>query len=227
MSTEALFNLAATGFDQDRRDLIPCYDDLYNTAVDIVPYHSERELRILDLGAGTGILSEKFAEKYVRSQLSLVDISAKLLNMAEKKLSAKFPGRISFTLMDYASSPFTGTYDLVVSALSIHQLNDTAKTQLFQKILRHLEPGGVLVNCDQVRGENDFAEKFYLHKWLQQVRENGVSEQVLQHTLERMKEDTRSPLSSQLGWLAKAGFSDITTWYKYYSFVVFSGTKKV
>lgn len=227
MSIEAIFNLGATAYDRDRRVLIPCYDDFYSTAVDVVPYHSERELRILDIGAGTGILSEKFAAKYVRSQLTLVDISANMLDMADQRLSQKFPGRVSFTLMDYAKAPFTGNFDLVVSALSIHHLSDEAKSQLFQKIHRHLEPGGFFVNCDQVRGENDFAQKCFKHKWLLQVRENGVSEQVLQQTLDRMQKDKMSPLSSQLRWLDEAGFEDITTWYKNYSFVVFSGTKKL
>ena len=70
------------------------------------------------------------------------------------------------------------------------------------------------------------AEKMYQNNWLQQVRENGVSEQLLGQVLERMKEDRMSPLTNQLSWLDMAGFVDITTWYKNYSFVVYSGSKK-
>jgi tRNA (cmo5U34)-methyltransferase len=32
-------------------------------------------------------------------------------------------------------------------------------------------------------------------------------------------------LDDQFLWLRQAGFTDIGTWYRYYNFVVFSGTK--
>lgn len=32
-------------------------------------------------------------------------------------------------------------------------------------------------------------------------------------------------LDGQFLWLRQAGFTDIDTWYRYYNFAVFSGTK--
>ncbi|HBG20613.1 MAG TPA: class I SAM-dependent methyltransferase, partial [Desulfobulbaceae bacterium] len=54
---------------------------------------------------------------------------------------------------------------------------------------------------------------------------SGISEEALDAARKRMQEDKMSPLSSQLDWLGKAGFDDITAWYQYYSFVIYSGTK--
>lgn len=225
MSIESVFGTIAADYDRSRKQLIPCYDDFYDIATEIVPYHPDRELRVLDIGAGTGILSDYFAAKYPRAQFTLLDISPQMLDIAKQRLADKYPGRISFVVLDYGSSELRGRYDLVVSALSIHHLAEEDKAQLFKKIHRILEPGGFFINADQVLGENEVSEKLYQTKWLEKVRANGVDEETLLGALERMKEDKMSTLTSQLTWLKDAGFTDVTTWYQHYSFTVFSGRK--
>ena len=42
---------------------------------------------------------------------------------------------------------------------------------------------------------------------------------------ERMREDRMATLAVQLQWLQQAGFVDISTWYRYYNFAIFSGSK--
>lgn len=227
MSIDKVFDENAEDYDSARKQLIPCYDDFYQTAIEVIPYQLERELRILDIGAGTGILSEKLLDRYPRSTITLIDASAKMLAMAEKRLSVKYQNRVSYNLLNYADSEIKGTYDLIVSALSIHHLNDYEKERFYHKVHNILEQGGFFINCDQVLGENDVAEKLYHHNWLQQVRNRGVSEIALIQALERMKEDKMSTLSAQLDWLRKVDFIDITVWYKSFSFVVFSGTKNI
>ena len=51
----ATFDGAAGGYDEQRRKLIPCFDDFYGTAVSLAETRESRP-RILDLGAGTGLL---------------------------------------------------------------------------------------------------------------------------------------------------------------------------
>jgi tRNA (cmo5U34)-methyltransferase len=41
-----------------------------------------------------------------------------------------------------------------------------------------------------------------------------------------MKEDKMSTLADQVQWLKDAGFVHVNSWFKHYSFVVFSGTKE-
>ena len=214
-------------YDEEERLLIPCYDDFYNTAVAIIPFQSDRELRILDLGPGSGILSEKLARRYSRAQFTLIDGSASRLGKAEIRLSPKYSDRISYRYKNVAESPLKGTFDLVVSALCIHNLSDKEKRSLYTKIFKQLEPGGIFIHCDKVLGENAFAERLYRRLWLASVQVTGIEEHRLQQVLERMQDEQKSPLSRQLQWLEKIGFSDITTWYQYYNFVVFSGTKIV
>ena len=48
----------AAGYDDPRRRLIPPFDAFYGTAVDALGLAAHRPSRVLDLGAGTGLLSE-------------------------------------------------------------------------------------------------------------------------------------------------------------------------
>ena len=225
MNIQKVFDSSAEGYDLDRRRLIPCYEDFYSIPLDIIPFHQERELRVLDLGAGTGLLSAGLAARYPRAQLVLVDLSPAMLQMAEKRFSGSDAGRVTFRLMDYAKQPLKGTFDLIISALSVHHLTDNEKQTLFNNAFKILEPGGLFINADQVLGENAVAEKIYKRSWLKQVRTLGISEKSLAAAQERMKEDRMSPLSSQLTWLLQAGFADVTVWYQYFSFAVYSATK--
>lgn len=225
MSIQEKFNRSADKYDSDRRLLIPCFDDLYTIPFEIIAFHQDRELRVLDLGAGTGLLSAKVAEFYPRAQLTLVDFSPAMLLIAEKRFLADGANRVQFQVFDYGKEPLKGTYDLIISALSIHHLEDHAKAKLFQKIHDALEPGGLFINADQVQGENAVAEKICTRTWLRKVRESGISEASLNEALSRMKEDRMSPLSCQLDWLEQAGFIDVSVWYRYYSFVIYSATK--
>ncbi len=225
MSIQELFDRSSETYDRDRRQLIPCYDDFYTIPVEIIPFHQDRELRVLDLGAGTGLLSAAVASRYPRALLTLVDLSPAMLRVAEQRFAGKDGERATFQVLNYCEKPLKGTYDLVVSALSIHHLADTAKIDLFGKIHTILEPGGMFINADLVLGENAVTEKICYHTWLKKVREKGIQEEALNAALERTKEDRLSPLSSQMDWLREAGFIDVANWYRYYSFAVFSGTK--
>ncbi|WKL01736.1 hypothetical protein Q0F98_35615 [Paenibacillus amylolyticus] len=55
-SVKQLFDKVAQDYDVQRKQLIPCFDDFYGIALDLMesPLDSPR---ILDLGAGTGLLS--------------------------------------------------------------------------------------------------------------------------------------------------------------------------
>ena len=225
MKIMEVFSKYADAYDNARRTLIPCHDDFYRVALDIIPFARERELRILDLGAGTGYFAAQIARRYPHAQMLLIDISAEMLQVAAQKIDQLDHNRICFLTADYLHADFHGTYDLVVSSLSIHHLTDAEKILLYKRILSVLEPGGAFINCDQIKGDSTYADKLFHHTWLQQVRANGVDDKSLHAALERMQEDRPAPLGLQLGWLQDIGFSDVTSWYQYYGFAVFSGRK--
>ncbi len=223
----ALFDAAAPDYDGERRMLVPGFDDFYGAAVGSIPFDGDEPLRVLDLGAGTGILSAMIAGRFPNSRVTLVDISVEMLRVARRRF-AKEPGRFEFRVMDHARKPLPGrprAYDLVVSALSIHHLTHGDKRELFEKVHGALSNGGWFVNADQVLGPTPEAEEEYQVDWLRRVREAGIGEEELSAALTRMKADKNTTLEAQMEWLREAGFGSVECSYENGRFAVYGGLK--
>jgi tRNA (cmo5U34)-methyltransferase len=223
LSVDAPFDEAA-GYDRARRQLVPDLDGFYGAALQSVPFGRDARIRVLDLGAGTGLLSSMVAERFPRSRVTLVDLSVEMLRVARRRFVGE-PGRFEFRNMDYARKPLPLGYDLVVSALSIHHLTNGDKKELFERIHDALADGGYFVNADQVQGETPEEETSYREWWLRRVREAGVSDGDLDAALSRMRADRNATLRAQLGWLVEAGFGVVRCAYSEHRFAVYGGRK--
>ena len=227
MTFGTVFDAAAGDYDRARRQLVPGFDGFYGAALESVPFGRSEAIRVLDLGAGSGLLGAMVAERFPRSRVTLVDLSVEMLRVARRRLSGE-PGRFEFRNMDYARKALPGGpggYDLVVSALSIHHLTHGDKKELFEKVYESLAEGGHFVNADQVQGETPEEEARYGEWWLGRVREAGVAEEDLDAALARMRADRNATLGTQLGWLEDAGFEEVRCSYKDHRFAVYNGRK--
>ena len=221
MSISAKFNKYAERYDQSRQKLIPCYSDFYKTIIKVIPFASSTPLSVADLGAGTGLLSKQILKAFPQSNMTLVDISEEMLNVAKSRLNLY--SNIDYQLSDYSQELPSGNYDLIVSSLSIHHLSDKNKKKLFRGIKESLNPNGMFINADQVLGETEEIENLYHSTWLSEVKKNGITETELSEALDRMKEDKMASLSSQIEWLKESGFSEVNCWYQNLRFAVYSG----
>ena len=224
MSVEKAFNKYAMVYDQTRRQFIPCFDDFYAMALELIPGTKGSPPRILDLGAGTGLVSSMVLERFPKAELVLADISDAMLDQAKERFKG-IDADLSFLVKDYAKYFPVGPFDVVISALSIHHLDHDEKQILFGQIHNQLKPGGIFINADQALGKTKAIDAYYMKCWFRKVRESGISDGEMDQGKERMKEDKMSLLDDQLIWLEQAGFSEVNCWYKYYNFVVYSGTK--
>jgi len=218
--TKNAFDTTASEYDKDRFRLIPGHESFYRWAVDLIPSDASR---ILDLGAGSGLMTELVKRRFPEASIHLIDFSGPMLDLARRRFG-KNP-RITYEQADYLEASFPKKLDAVVSSLSIHHLSDTQKKKIFRKIHAALASGGVFVNAEQVAGPTKNLDKQYKDKWLLQIRKAGATETQIKQALFRMREDRCSTVEDQLKWMRAAGFSDADCWFKEGRFAVLSAVR--
>ena len=219
-TTQTIFDITAPTYDADRAKLIPCFDAFYRRTTDLIAHDAKL---ILDLGAGTGLLSQFVRQWYPDAHIVLADLSEPMLAKARTRLAGD--SNVTFEVTDYTTAPINGTYDSIVSALSIHHIDDDAKRALFAKIFRALRPGGTFVNAEQVAGPTPALDAVYKSLWLQQVREGGATPDQIADSLYRQQDDRCASVEEQLHWMREAGFTDADCWFKDNRFAVLAGTR--
>ncbi len=223
-NVRAAFDLTATAYDRARRQLVPCFDGFYRAAVEALDFPAAAPLAALDLGAGTGLLAGFVAAAFPAARLTLVDVAPEMLARARERF-APIIDRVRFVTADYAAAPLDGRYDAIVSALSIHHLEDAAKRALFRRIHAALKPGGVFVDADQVAGATPALERRNKAQWIARARELGVIEDDLAGAIDRMKFDRPATVAAHLRWLGEAGFESVDCAFKDGMFAVFGGRR--
>ena len=219
----SLFDRDARQYDRARHQLVPCLRELYDWVIRLMPFPRETAARILDLGAGTGLLAARLGAAFPNAHITLLDASGGMLEQGQRNFGRN--DRFHYEVRDFAREPIQGSFHAIVSALSIHHLNAFEKRALFRRVRIALEVGGVFVNADQMAGPTAEIERRYQADWLREAREAGVNETDLAAAIERQKMDQSSTLTEHLEWLTEAGFRNVDCWYKNQRFAVIAGER--
>jgi putative AdoMet-dependent methyltransferase len=105
-----------------------------------VPLHDRME--VLDFGAGTGLVSAYVASRV--HKIVAVDTSEAMLTALAAKPELR--GKVEAVCVDITRKPLGACFDLVISAMAMHHVLDTAA--LIRSFADHLKPGGRLALAD-------------------------------------------------------------------------------
>ena len=103
---------------------IPGYDELQDQAVAAVPFSPER---VLELGMGTGETTRRLIEAHPDAWVVGLDASPDMVFRARQSYDDVQLARMEDPLPD-------GPWDLVISVLSVNQLNDDQKQNLCRQV---------------------------------------------------------------------------------------------
>lgn len=122
MDIHKQFNLVANEYDKNRKKFIPCFYDFYIGTTSLIAHNIATPKTVLDLGAGTGLLSQFWIQHYPTADFILVDIADEMLDVARKRFSGM--ENVTYQVLNYTNELPCGKFDVVASALSIHHLED-------------------------------------------------------------------------------------------------------
>jgi tRNA (cmo5U34)-methyltransferase len=206
-------------YDAPRRRLVPDFDRFYGTAAELVADLGREEPAVLDLGAGTGLLSAAVRDAAPGARLTLLDGARPMLAVARRRLGPG-PEVLAGDLRDALPA---GPFDAVVSALAIHHLSDEEKQDLFARIRDVLVPGGIFVNAEQVLGPTPWHQARYEAVHERDARRLGTDDEEWAAALVRMASDRCATVADQVRWLADAGFERVDVAFRHYRFAVYFG----
>ncbi|MFL7790534.1 MAG: class I SAM-dependent methyltransferase [Anaerolineae bacterium] len=225
MTIDQAFDRTVAYYDDWMQKALPGYDDLFAVATAAMPFAGDAPIRVLDLGAGTGLFSQHVLQRYSNATFVLTDVAAKMLEVAKQRF-AEQAGRFEFTVEDYRNLQAVGDFDLIISSLSIHHLTDAEKKRLCQQIYTALREGGAFVNVDQIKGETVYLQDMYWELWLRHVRASDAPEEQIQESIERRTTyDQDASLADQLLWLREAGLVNVDCVYRHTFVGVFLAMK--
>lgn len=212
------FNSDAKAYDSKRRIFIPCFDDYYINSTKFIASVINEPKCVLDLGAGTGLLTSFWYNEFPNAEFVLDDISIDMLNMARERFvnSQNFV----YATDDYTKVLPNGSFDTVISALSIHHLDDVEKQNLFNRIFSRLPTGGVFVNYDMFNADSNEMTELYNSYLESSVLKGGLPTEDIEHWQQGRAIDKECSVTEGVVMLKKAGFKDVQCIFSNLKFAV-------
>jgi ubiquinone/menaquinone biosynthesis C-methylase UbiE len=157
-------------------------------------------MRVLDLGCGTGTAALEIASRLNGTgKVVGIDVSSKMLEQAQNKLSESGHSTVEFVLSSAHDLDYEATFDVVYSTNAYHHFAD--KTDIFRRVWQSLKSSG----CFWVQ---DFCSDFLLMRGLDLLGKLGERAHVgttTSHHLKALYESTgfadAEVTSLKLNWL--------------------------
>lgn len=223
MDIQTQFNIIADKYDVNRKKFIPCFNDFYGSTTKFITANINEPKCILDLGAGTGLLSYFWYNRFPHSEYVLVDIAEEMLKIAKKRF--KGADNVSYQILDYSKALPKVDFDAIISALSIHHLENEDKEELFRHIYDKLPNGGLFVNYDQFcAGQTDLNLWFDTY-WEQQLLNSGLTINDIELWKERRKLDRECSVEQETEMLCNCSFNTVKCVYSSQKFAVIIAIK--
>lgn len=196
------FNNRADSYDNHMKKNVDDYEKYYSKFGEYL-YNNfkNRYIKILDLGAGTGIELKKIFKYFPESKLTALDISYEML----EKLKEKY---INYNINTIKESylylnKLSGRFDCIISSMTMHHYFGDKKLKIFKSIYESLNVDGIYIEGDyfsKTKEEQNSLIKEFLEK--------NISEEDIHF-------DIPLTIENEIELLNKSGFEKIKIIYEY------------
>ncbi|MBI68097.1 MAG: hypothetical protein CL777_05055 [Chloroflexi bacterium] len=111
-----------------------------------------QSINVLDVGSGYGLLAKYVLDNFPNANVTLQDVSEPMFVHAKERLK-EYEGKTTFIKSDFSkrdwSNALGGPFDMVVSAIAIHNMyDDNLIASIYKDIHDLISDGGVFANLD-------------------------------------------------------------------------------
>ncbi len=225
-------------YDRDMDVMHPLRHKMFDVALEVLPISRESEFTAIELGMGTGTLSQRVLEQYPKARLVAIDGADSMLDLAKLRL-AGLADRVTFVRGDFRDLDGllagVGPAALVISAYALHHLDGEEKEATVRRALQALEPQGWFLNADLVA-----TERKDVRRLVQDIRISGILERAeaddarfrdrattahFLDELEAAEADQPLTLAEELRVVRRAGLREVEVFWKEYREVVYGGPR--
>ncbi|MBM3402358.1 MAG: class I SAM-dependent methyltransferase [Bacteroidetes bacterium] len=203
---------------------VPRYSEMLFNLFLYLP-ESFKPKRIIDLGCGTGNLTQEILNHFPNAEIHVLDLSEDILNECKKR----FPQaqNITYIKADFKNMNLEPNYyDLALSSIAIHHLTDPHKIRFYRDVFQALLINGVFIFADQTRGISDDIYKKNISCWKEEAFKLGSTAENWNMWMEHQDaHDYHSPVGWHLRQLENAGFHEVDLLSKYLMWGVFWAKK--
>jgi len=181
--------------------------------------------KILELGSGTGNLTELVLEKFPNAEITVVDISEKILDECKSRFRSSTS--IKYCQSDFKEIDFEReSFDLVISSIAIHHIKDEDKQILFGKIYSCLKQNGIFTYLDQCMGETKEIYQKNIEKWKIEAFKLGSTIDNWKTWMDHQDEhDFHATVKNQIMWLEDSSFKNVDILWRNLLWTVFYSEK--
>lgn len=219
------FDKEAQEFDQIMLMLSPHYALMIEALATIALAKAGEAPQVLDIGCGSGNVSGHIKAKCPQAKITCIDISDNMLTLAQNRLK-DYDDIVYFnsSAEEYA---FDGHYDVIISSLALHHVkSDEVKQDIYTRIYKALNSGGVFFNADAVKSVDDDWQAMYTDKWKEYMLKSVSLEEIENKWIPRHEEyDSPKDLTNEMAMLKAAGFNTTEVVWKYFNTAIYGGLK--
>ncbi|OKY74335.1 MAG: hypothetical protein BM485_13815 [Desulfobulbaceae bacterium DB1] len=202
--------------------LVPQYLEQHEIIYDLLP-KGDKDYHVLDVGCGNGVLSELVLRKLPLSFVVGFDLTAKMLDAFESKLS-NYAGRFELRQGDYRIDSIGKGYDVIIAGLTLHHLAWEEREKFYQTLYSALNPGGLFLARDIIIDEDYAVVRDQYAHWKEFMKSQREDPEFWYS--KHMEKDHPMTLANHFAWLRKAGFTKVACHWRLYNFAITAAEKE-
>lgn len=209
------FNSRADSYEKHMMDNVEGADRYYIETAKLLPKRSE--LKLLDLGCGTGLELDEIFKINPTVRVVGVDLSKDMMEKIKEKHQDKLD-QIELVVDSYFNYDMgEEVFDAAVSVETMHHFTHEEKIKLYKNIFKSLKQGGVYIETDYVALSQE-EENYHFSENKRIRKEMGITEGFYHY-------DTPCTVKNQIKMFYEAGFKRVEKVWQCKNTVIIVGEK--